>query len=112
MAAALALVLFGKAVVASLPLLVLGYGPRVAAIVGISLAQIGEFAFVMLAQGRAANLVSADVYQVALAATIISMTATPFLFLLGHAVGDRVAGLPLGRPRDLVRRSGRAEPSR
>ncbi len=99
--AALALVLVGKAVVAAIPVLVLGYGPRVAAIVGISLAQIGEFSFVILAQGRAANLVSADVYQVVLAATIISMAATPFLFLLGHAVGNRVAGLPLGRPRDL-----------
>jgi CPA2 family monovalent cation:H+ antiporter-2 len=97
--AALALVLVGKAVVAAIPILLLGYGPRVAAIVGISLAQIGEFAFVILAQGRAANLVPPDVYQVALAATIISMAATPFLFALGHAVGDRVVGLPFGRPR-------------
>ncbi|HEX9286147.1 MAG TPA: cation:proton antiporter [Thermoanaerobaculia bacterium] len=101
-AAALALVLVGKAVVAAIPVLVLGYGPRVAAIVGISLAQIGEFAFLILAQGRAASLVSDEVYQVVLAATIISMTATPFLFVLGHAVGNRVAGLPLGRPRDLL----------
>ncbi len=99
-AAGLSLVLFGKAAVASLPPLLLGYGPRVAAIVGISLAQIGEFAFVLLAQGRAASLVSPDVYQVTLAATIISMAATPFLFRLGHAVGDRVADLPIGRPRD------------
>lgn len=101
-AAALALVLVGKAVVAAIPVLVLGYGPRVAAIVGISLAQIGEFSFLILAQGRAASLVSDEVYQVVLAATIISMTATPFLFVLGHAVGNRVAGLPLGRPRDLL----------
>src|SRR6266536_1019123 len=98
----LALVLVGKAVVAAIPVLVLGYGPRVAAIVGISLAQIGEFAFLILAQGRAASLVSDEVYQVVLAATIISMTATPFLFVLGHAVGDRVARLPIGRPRDLL----------
>jgi CPA2 family monovalent cation:H+ antiporter-2 len=99
--AGLALVLFGKAAVASVPPLVLGYGPRVAAIVGISLAQIGEFSFVLLAQGRAANLVPPDVYQIALCATIISMIATPFLFELGHAVGERVADLPFGRPRGL-----------
>jgi monovalent cation:H+ antiporter-2, CPA2 family len=99
-AAGLALVLVGKAVAASIAPLVLGYGPRVAAIVGISLAQIGEFSFVLLAQGREAKLVPPDVYQVALAATIISMAATPFLFALGHAVGDRVAALPFGRPRD------------
>ncbi len=101
-AAALGLVLFGKAAVAALPVLLLGYGPRVAAIVGISLAQIGEFAFVLLEQGRAARLVSPDVYQVALAATIISMLATPFLFGAAHAVGDRVTNLRLGSPRDLA----------
>jgi K+:H+ antiporter len=96
-AAGLALVLVGKSSVAAVAPLVLGYGPRIAAVVGVSLAQIGEFAFVLLAQGRAANLVSPDVYQIALAATIISMAATPFLFLLGHAVGDRVANLRIGR---------------
>jgi CPA2 family monovalent cation:H+ antiporter-2 len=100
-AAALALILVGKSVIAAIPVLLLGYGLRVAAIVGISLAQIGEFAFVLLAQGRLANLVSPDVYQVALSATIISMIATPFLFRLGHAVGDRVVDIPFGRPRDL-----------
>ena len=92
-AAGLALVLVGKSAVASLAPLAMGYGPRVAAIVGISLAQIGEFAFVLLAQGRTVNLVSAEVYQVALAAAIISIAATPFLFLLGHAVGARVADI-------------------
>jgi CPA2 family monovalent cation:H+ antiporter-2 len=101
-AAALGLVLFGKAAAAALPVLLLGYGPRVAAIVGISLAQIGEFAFVLLEQGRAARLVSPDVYQVALAATIISMLATPFLFGAAHAVGDRVTNLRLGSPRDIA----------
>ncbi|MGE5717441.1 MAG: NAD-binding protein, partial [Acidobacteriota bacterium] len=98
-AAGLALVLVGKSVVAAIAPLSLGYGPRVAAVVGISLAQIGEFAFVLLAQGRSANLVSPDIYQIALACTIISMAATPFLFLLGHAVGDRVAGWRLGPRR-------------
>ena len=96
-AAGLGLVLVGKSAVAAVAPLALGYGTRVAAIVGISLAQIGEFSFVLLAQGRAARLVSPDVYQITLAATIISMAATPFLFRLGHAVGDRVANLPLGR---------------
>ena len=93
-AAALGLVLVGKAFAAALPVLILGWGPRVAVIVGISLAQIGEFAFVLLEQGRVAGLVPPDVYQVTLAATIISMAATPFLFLLAHAAGERAANLP------------------
>src|SRR5712692_4812363 len=94
-AAALGLVLLGKAFAAALPVLLLGWGARVAVIVGISLAQIGEFAFVLLEQGRVASLVPPDVYQVTLAATIISMAATPFLFRLAHAAGERAAELPL-----------------
>jgi CPA2 family monovalent cation:H+ antiporter-2 len=99
-AVALGLVLVGKAVAGALPVLLLGWGPRTAAIVGISLAQIGEFAFLLLEQGRVAGLVPPDVYQVTLAAAIISMAATPFLFRVAHAVGDRAAALPFpGSPQ-------------
>src|SRR5207253_2407959 len=88
----------GKVFAAALPVLILGWGPRVAVIVGISLAQIGEFAFVLLEQGRIAGLVPPDVYQVTLAATIISMAATPFLFRLAHAAGARAAIVVLSDP--------------
>src|SRR5262249_31100741 len=101
-AVGLGLVLLGKAFASALPVLLLGWGPRVAVIVGISLAQIGEFAFVLLEQGRAAGLVPPDVYQVTLAATIISMAATPFLFRLAHVACERAASLPAPDIRRLL----------
>jgi CPA2 family monovalent cation:H+ antiporter-2 len=91
-ALALALVLVGKAAIGALPPLLLGYGPRVAIVVGISLAQIGEFAFVLLEAARRAGGVDRTQYQVILAATIISMVATPFLFEASHAVAWKLAG--------------------
>ena len=44
-----------KADLGALPVALLGYGPRVAVVVGLSLAQIGEFSFVLLQQGMAAT---------------------------------------------------------
>jgi CPA2 family monovalent cation:H+ antiporter-2 len=102
-AAVLALVLVGKAVVGGLPPLLLGYGPRVAIVVGVSLAQIGEFAFVLLEAARRAGGVDRDEYQVILAATIISMVATPLLFEHSHWLAWRLtAGRGGGRsvPRE------------
>ena len=98
--AVLALVLIGKAILGALPVLLLGYGPRVAVVVGISLAQIGEFAFVLLEAARKAGGIDATEYQVVLAATIVTMVATPFLFEASHSIADRVA------------RRGGAEPGR
>ena len=90
--AILALVLIGKALLGALPVLLLGYGPRVAVVVGISLAQIGEFAFVLLEAARKAGGIDATEYQVVLAATIVTMVATPFLFEASHSIANRVAG--------------------
>jgi CPA2 family monovalent cation:H+ antiporter-2 len=91
-ATVLALVFLGKGVLGGLPPLLLGYGSRIAVVVGVSLAQIGEFAFVLLEETRRAGAIDGTGYQVILAATIISMVATPFLFEASHAIALRVAG--------------------
>ena len=82
----LALILFGKAAFGALPAYLLGFGPRVAIVVGLSLAQIGEFSFVLLSQGFRFNLISPAYYQAFLGAAILSMLATPFLSEKSHAV--------------------------
>jgi CPA2 family monovalent cation:H+ antiporter-2 len=87
----LLLILAGKAVFGGLPVLLLGHGLRVAIVVGISLAQIGEFSFVLLQQGRTANLIGASGFQAFLGAAILSMLATPFLSEKSHALALRVA---------------------
>ncbi len=87
----LALILVWKTIAGGGAVLALGYGPRVALVVGLSLAQIGEFSFVLLRQGLAAGLITPILYQTFLAAAIITMIATPFLSEASHALGHRVA---------------------
>ena len=99
-AVVLALILVGKTAVGGLPVLLLGYGTRVALVVGISLAQIGEFSFVLLRQGLAAGLISPGGYQIFLAAAIITMIATPFLSEASHALAERAAPRLRSGPRE------------
>ena len=87
----LALILVWKTVAGGAAVLVMGYGFRVATVVGLSLAQIGEFSFVLLRQVQGAGLISNVMYQTFLAAAIITMIATPFLSEVSHAVAFRVA---------------------
>jgi len=98
----LALILIGKTVTGGIPVLLLGYGFRVALVVGLCLAQIGEFSFVLLRQGLAAGLVSPSAYQVFLAAAIVTMVATPLLSEASHAFALRAARSSGARrpPRD------------
>ena len=65
----------------------LGYSQRIAVIVGLGLAQVGEFSFVLAKAGQGANLLPERDYQVFLAASIISMIATPFLIAVAPQIG-------------------------
>ena len=70
-----------------LPAVLLGYGARVGVEVGAFLAQIGEFSFVLVAQGLAAGLISRSDYQLFLAAALLSMAATPLVTRAGEHAG-------------------------
>ncbi len=87
----LALVLAGKSALGALPVLLFGYGSRVATIVGLSLAQIGEFSFVLLRQGQAAGIVDRDFEQAFLATAVVTMIVTPLVSEWGHRVAPRLA---------------------
>jgi K+:H+ antiporter len=97
----LALILVWKTIAGGAAVFALGYGLRVATVVGLSLAQIGEFSFVLLRQGRVSGLIESAVYQTFLAAAIITMIATPFLSEASHALAFRVAGGSAGLSRKL-----------
>ncbi len=68
--------------------LLLGYPMRVALAVGLTLAQIGEFSFVLAQAGRAVGLTPASMgdlgTQGLLASTVLLMAATPLLIALGR----------------------------
>jgi monovalent cation:H+ antiporter-2, CPA2 family len=69
----------GKTLIVWSVVQLLGSPQRVAAITALSLAQIGEFSFVLAKAGRGVDLLPDVDYQTFLAASIISMIATPFM---------------------------------
>ncbi|HVF29334.1 MAG TPA: cation:proton antiporter [Pyrinomonadaceae bacterium] len=83
----------GKALIIWGIVRILGYPQRIATMVGVSLAQIGEFSFVLAKSGQQANLLPETDYQSFLAASIISMIATPFLISMSPRFGYQVQKL-------------------
>lgn len=77
----------GKALIVWLIIRILGYPQRIAAMTALGLAQIGEFSFVLAKSGQASQLLPQSDYQSFLAASIISMIATPFLIGLAPRAG-------------------------
>lgn len=73
--------------------LVQGYPLRAAIITGLSLAQVGEFSFVLAAQGLAAGLFDMSAYQNFLAVSVLTMMLTPGLIAVAPSVADAVARL-------------------
>lgn len=67
-----------KLIIASLVILVLGYPLRTAILVGMSLCQVGEFAFILAAVGAKHKLIAGDSYQLFLAISLCTMALTPF----------------------------------
>ncbi|CAN5251621.1 monovalent cation:proton antiporter-2 (CPA2) family protein [soil metagenome] len=66
---------------------ILGSPQRVAAMVGLGLAQIGEFSFILARAGKGSGLLPEDDYQTFLAASILSMIATPFMIAFAPRFG-------------------------
>ncbi len=73
------LMFVGKVLIVWLAVRFLGFPQRVSAMTALGLAQIGEFSFVLAKVGKGVDLLPDSDYQSFLAASIISMIATPFL---------------------------------
>ncbi len=74
----LCLIIF-KALVVALLSRLFGYEPGVAVRAGVTLAQAGEFTFVLFALGVENGLISDQVLQISLSASLLSMLAAPFI---------------------------------
>ncbi|MDX1439097.1 MAG: cation:proton antiporter [Rubricoccaceae bacterium] len=81
--------------------LVLGYPIRIAAMVGLTLSQIGEFSFVLERAGRTAGLSPAGLgdagAQTFIAATVLLMLLTPFQMQAAPRFGSLLSRSPLRR---------------
>lgn len=79
-----------KMLIVAIVIRLLGYSMRVAITVGIGLAQVGEFSFILAKLGNDQGLIDKTDYQIFLAASILSMIATPFLIKAAPAIGQWV----------------------
>ena len=79
-----------KSVLAAGAIKMAGYPARVAVVGGLSLAQIGEFSFVLMEVGRANGLLGGDGFQILLAASVLTLLVTPLLVAWAPAVGEWV----------------------
>ncbi|KAL8113522.1 hypothetical protein AgCh_020739 [Apium graveolens] len=80
------LVVFVKTVIISVVVKSFGYNNKTSLLVGMSLAQIGEFAFVLLSRASNYHLVEGKLYLLLLGTTALSLVTTPLLFKLIPAV--------------------------
>lgn len=72
--------------------LVQGYPLRTAIVTSLSLAQVGEFAFVLAAAGVSAGLFDTYSYQTFLDISVLTMMLTPGLIAIAPRFADMVAG--------------------
>lgn len=72
--------------------LIQGYPLRAAIITSLSLAQVGEFAFVLAASGLEAGLFDMTAYQNFLAVSVLTMMLTPGLIAIAPRLANWVAG--------------------
>ncbi|KAL1531475.1 K(+) efflux antiporter 5 [Salvia divinorum] len=76
------LVVVVKTTVAAVITKAFGYNLKASLVVGVLLAQIGEFAFVLLSRASNLHIVEGNMYLLLLGTTALSLVATPILFKL------------------------------
>lgn len=86
-------ILAGKVLAGSASVFAIGFPPRAALLSGFALAQVGEFAFILAGEGRAAGLLAEESYQVFLAVSVLTMAATPFLIEGAPKIARRAEAL-------------------
>lgn len=82
-----------KSLIAGLAAAALRYPPHTVIRTGLSLFQVGEFAFVLSKVGLQNDLLQTEVNQYFLSVSILSMLLTPFIFLYA----DRISGFLVGK---------------
>jgi len=91
-AALVAAIVFGKAVMVSAVALLFRSSPMHAIATGICLAQVGEFSFVLAEVAWQGQLITGDLFELIVAATIVTMFLTPYLVAVSPYLAGRVGG--------------------
>ncbi|MDW8289680.1 MAG: cation:proton antiporter [Armatimonadota bacterium] len=82
----LVLIIAGKTLLIAGLIRAIGFPIRIAVTVGLSLAQIGEFSFIIAEMARVKGWYNADQYNTVLMASLISLLLSPLLFALSPAI--------------------------
>jgi CPA2 family monovalent cation:H+ antiporter-2 len=86
--AVVAIIVVGKSLAAAAIVLLLRYPLHTALTVSASLAQIGEFSFILIALGASLNLMPPSAQSLVVAGALISMALNPFVFRLVRPLQD------------------------
>ena len=89
------LVIAVKSIVAAGTAFILGHTFRGTIVVGLALAQIGEFSFILAKTGESFDILSSFYYQLFLSVTIMSMDASPFLIMISKPLATLMLRLPI-----------------
>ncbi|MFB3854314.1 MAG: cation:proton antiporter [Vicinamibacterales bacterium] len=85
----------GKAALATFAGMALRLPVRVALLAGFSVAQVGEFSFVLARQGADVGLLAPSELRTFFAASVLTMLVSPMSLRFGPGVAARASGLPL-----------------
>lgn len=89
-----------KSTIAAIAVAILKYPSKTVIITGLSLFQVGEFAFILSKVGLENNLLSDFTNQLFLSVSVISMLFTPFVIILSQKIAFRV--LNINRTQKLI----------
>jgi CPA2 family monovalent cation:H+ antiporter-2 len=89
------MVILIKMIIASGTALLLGHTFRGVILVGIALAQVGEFSFILVKTGQNYQIISNYYYQLFLAVAVITMSISPLLMMVSRPLANAAMKLPL-----------------
>ncbi len=96
--ATIAIIVVGKSVAAYLIVRAFGHSRSTAFTVSASLAQIGEFSFILIGIGISLNMVPKESRDLILAGAIVSIMVNPFIFTLLERLGTDKEAAPTAKP--------------
>ncbi|WEJ99944.1 MAG: YbaL family putative K(+) efflux transporter [Candidatus Sphingomonas phytovorans] len=102
--ATVGIIVFGKSIAAYLIVRLFGHSNRTALTVAASLAQIGEFSFILASLGAGLNILPQAARDLILAGAIISIFLNPFIFSLIASRLSKADGEKDDTPRPLPRK--------
>ena len=91
-----------KALIIFFIVLLLKYPVRIAILVGIGLAQVGEFSFILGEYGFRLNLVPPELFNILISSTIITMILTPFLFKLAPRIAGKSSKIDQSKSKEKI----------